>query len=333
MSLRGVECTERQVFLTAGAQQALNLLARVLLNQHDEVVVEELTYPGLHQVLEPYQPRVLTVPTDAQTGIDVDALEALLEGGARPAFVYVISNGHNPLGVEMAADKRRRLIDLAAQYRVPIIEDDPYGHLYYDDSPHAPLRALDDQWVLYVGSFSKILAPALRIGWAVVPEWVTDKLATVKEATDLNTTTFSQRAVSNYMDTGALPTHIARLRREYRSRRDAMLGALEECLSGEARWNEPRCGFFIWVELPPGTDAGRLLREAVETERVAFVPGFAFGVTGDRLGSNCLRLSFSNCPTKVIEEGVHRLARVLRTGGRAFAPAGGRAPVLAPTLS
>ena len=313
MEGRGVSCTEEQVFLTTGAQQALSLLARMLLNQHDEVLTESLVYPGLQHVLEPYQPRLLTVPTDTKTGIDVDAVECLLAGGARPAFIYVIPNGHNPLGIEMSLTKRRHLVDLAGRYQVVIIEDDPYGHLCYEGSPSPPLRALDDQWVLYVGSFSKILAPALRVGWVVVPEWLAHKLAPVKEAGDLNTATFSQRAISAYLDTGALPSHIESLCREYKIRRDTMLDALDEYFPHEAEWVAPQSGFFIWLELLKNVDTGRLLQEAVESQRVAFLPGRAFSVGSDGLGSNCMRLSFSTCTPQDIEEGIRRIACALRS--------------------
>lgn len=319
MAGRGVRCTQEQVFVTTGAQQALNLLARMLLDQHGEVITESLTYPGLQQVIEPYQPRLLSVPTDAKTGMDVDALEALLAGGARPAFIYAIPSGHNPLGIEMSAAKRHRLVELAKSYGVPIIEDDPYGHIYYGDSPPLPLRALDEQWVFYTGSFSKILAPALRVGWTIVPEWLAHKLSNVKEASDLNTATFSQRALSGYLDTGALPAHLASLRREYKSRRDAMLGALAEYLPFEAEWNEPLSGFFIWLKLPESVDTDALLREAVESERVAFVPGMAFAVNNDGTGGNCLRLSYSNCSPQKIEEGIIRLARALNIASGASA--------------
>lgn len=310
MAARGVSCDESQVFLTAGAQQGISLLARLLLEPGGTVLTEELTYTGFQQVIEPFRPHLLRVPTDPETGIDVEAVAALLGGGARPAFIYVIPDGHNPLAVSLSREKRRRLVELARGYGVPVVEDDPYGFLSYVDDPAPPLRALDPEWVFYAGSFSKILAPALRVGWLVVPEWLTFRLAIVKESSDIDTATLTQRAVAAYLSEGHLEGHLPALRREYRLRRDTMLEALREKLSGVARWREPGGGVFVWVELPEGVRAGEVLRLAVETEQVAFIPGDAFSVTGDR-GANCMRLNFSHSAPELICEAVTRLARVL----------------------
>jgi 2-aminoadipate transaminase len=311
MAARGVRCTEEQVFLTAGGQQGMSLLVRLLLDPGGTVLLERLCYTGLRQAVEPYQPRVLSVPTDPDTGIDVDAVEAHLARGERPAFLYVVTDGNNPLAVSVSAEKRARLVELARAYGVPILEDDAYGFFQYVDDPLPPLRALDERWVLYMGTFSKIFAPALRVGWLVVPEELVPRLAIVKEAADINTTTFTQRAISDYLDRGLLSAHLALLRREYGARRDAMLEALAEHLPAGARWRAPSAGVFVWVELPEGVDAGALLAEAVETEAVAFLPGHAFGHGGDRFASSCVRLNFSHSSPERVREGVARLGRVL----------------------
>ncbi|HEX5706030.1 MAG TPA: PLP-dependent aminotransferase family protein [Pyrinomonadaceae bacterium] len=313
MRQRGVLCDERQVFLTAGAQQGMNLLARVLLNQRGLVLMEDLAYTGFQQVVAPYQPEVLTVPTDTETGIDVDAVESLLRSGARPALIYIVTDGHNPLGVSMAKEKRIHLVRLARRFRVPIVEDDAYGLLHYEGASLKPLRAFDGEWVCYVGSFSKILAPALRVGWLVVPESLLDALSVVKESTDINTSTFAQRTVAAFLDAGHLPAHLSMLRREYRARRDAMNRALGEHFPAEARWTLPENGLFIWVTLPEGMDAGELMQRAVEQEEVAFIPGHAFSVKDPQRGANCMRLNFSNCDAARIEDGVRRLGRVLKS--------------------
>ena len=193
MAQRGVSCAPEQVFLTSGAQQGIGLLARLLLEPGGEVITDTLCYTGFQQAVEPFMPRLLTVPTDLDTGMDVDAVEALLEGGARPAFIYTVPDGHNPLAVSMSAEKRLRLVELARRFQVPIVEDDPYGFLAYDGPPAHPLRALDREWVLYVGSFSKVLAPALRLGWIIVPPQLVPLLAIAKEALDINTATLAQR--------------------------------------------------------------------------------------------------------------------------------------------
>lgn len=315
MAERGVACDESQVFITAGAQQGMNLLARLLLDAGGRVVTEEVCYTGFLQVVEPYGPELLTVPTDPLTGMDLDALEALLGGGGEPpAFVYVVADGSNPLGVSLSREKRARLVGLARRYGVPVMEDDPYGFLSYVAAPEPPLRALDAEWVFYVGSFSKVLAPALRAGWLVVPEWLVPKLSIVKEASDIDTATLAQRAVAAYLDAGHLPAHLAVLRREYGRRRDAMLAALAEHFPAGSRWSVPTSGVFVWVELPPPLDAAALFVAAVEEENVAFIPGVAFAGGRAGVATNCLRLNFSNCSPELIGEGVARLGRLLRAG-------------------
>ena len=313
MSERGVVCRPEQVFITAGAQQGLSLLARLLLEPGGTILTEEMSYPGFQQVVEPFTPRVLTVPTDLKTGMDVDSVERLLLGGERPALIYTVADGHNPLAVSLSAEKRERLAELACLYGVPVVEDDPYGFLFYGGRPSTPVRASSEEWVCYVGSFSKILAPALRVGWLVVPEALIPKLAIVKESSDIDTATFSQRAVTRFIDGGHLPTHLSGLRREYGRRRDTMLRALAAHFPEGARWEEPSCGVFVWVELPEGVDTGELLGVAVSTERIAFLPGHAFWAAAGRAPANRMRLNFSHTPPERIEEGVARLARVLRS--------------------
>lgn len=311
MRQRGVTCREEQIFITTGAQQAMNLLIHLLLDPGGQVLIEEIIYSGFQQAIAPFQPEILTVPTDMETGIDVDAVEALLASGARPAFIYAMSEGHNPLSISMSPEKRERLVALARQYRVPILEDDAYGFLAYDEHRSLPMRALDDQWVFYLGSFSKILMPALRVGWMVVPEALIEKVGIIKEASDINTSTFTQRTIAAYLDAGHLPEHITQLRDEYRLRRDAMHDALLRHFPTEARWKKPSNGMFFWVELPADVDMGEILKTAVESENVAFIPGHAFAVNG-RHGSNCMRLNFSNMPPERIEDGIARLGRVLQ---------------------
>lgn len=315
MAKRGVRCTSQQVFLTTGAQQGMNLLVRLLLEPGQAVMLEDRVYSGFQQVLDPYQARRLAVPTDSRTGIDLDAVESVLASGERPAFLYTMSDGHNPLGASLAAEARARLVKLARDYRMPIIEDDAYGLLTYEESPLPPMRALDDRWVYYVGSFSKILAPALRVGWVVVPEAMVFRLATVKESSDIDTATFTQRVVLAYLDSGKLDAHLGRLRQEYRLRRDTLLGALETHMPKGARWTKPSSGMFVWVELPEGTDTTVLLAKALELEKVAYLPGQAFSVVGGRSAAHCMRLNFSNCEPARIEEAVARLGRVLAARG------------------
>jgi len=317
MAMRGVNCREDQIFLSSGAQQATHLLVNLLLDRGDQILIEEVTYEGLHMAIQPLQPEVLIVPTEPGRGMDVDAVEAQLVRGARPAFIYAITDGHNPLGTSLSLDARERLVDLARRFRVPIVEDDVFGFLNYDGPGLPPMRALDEDWVFYIGSFSKILAPALRIGWIIAPDAFKPALTFLKHITDLDLTTLAHLTASAYLDTGEMPSHLATLRREYGMRRDLMLRALESHFPTEARWEKPSAGMFVWVELPPGIDTVGLLRVAVETERVAFMPGAIFSMPGGRCGRNGMRLNFSHCPPERIEEGVVRLARVLkRSTGR-----------------
>ena len=312
MAERNVICSEEEIFLTSGAQQGLNLLARLLLDPGGQVLLEELVYTGLQQVIEPYEPQILTVSTDPETGMDVDAVAVILSCGARPAFIYTVSDGHNPMAVSLSAGKRAALVELAQRYNVPIIEDDPYGFLCYEEPMVAPMKALSEDHVLYVGSFSKILAPGVRIGWIVAPENLMDKLAVLKEATDINTSTFGQRAVSAYLDRGYLPAHVQMLRREYRIRRDTMLRAISEHFPPGTRCVKPTGGVFIWVELPKTIDTSKLLKAALEKEQVAFIPGAAFAVRDTLPSNHCMRLNFSNCSAAIIEDGIARLGRVMK---------------------
>jgi 2-aminoadipate transaminase len=312
MEKRKVVCREEQIFITTGAQQGMNLLARLLLEHGGHVLTESLIYPGFQQVIEPYEPRALSVPTDATAGIDVEAVASLLGSGVRPAFIYAISSGHNPLAVSLTQTKRLQLVELARRYRVPIIEDDPYGFLDYTDAASPPLRGYEDQWVFYVGSFSKIMTPALRVGWLVVPESLIPRLSVVKEASDIDTNTFTQRWLSRFMEQEDIFAHLSKLNAEYRARRDAMAQALREHFPAAAKWRTPDHGVFFWVELPGEVDTLALLSKALEQERVAFIPGQAFSVDASNVATNCMRLNFSNSNPQLIWEGMARLGKLVR---------------------
>lgn len=311
MAQRGVVCSAEQIFLTTGAQQGMSLLSRVLVEPHAPILVEETIYSGILQAVEPLQPQVLTVPTDPQTGMDVDAVEALLAGGQRPAFIYVISDGHNPLGVSLSLEKRQRLVELARRYGVPILEDDAYGFLCYDGEPLPPLRALEDDWVFYIGSFSKILAPALRVGWVIVPQSLVSVLSALKEGSDINTATFSQRTIAAYLEMGLVYDHIADLRQAYRLRRDVMFQAVTTSFPAGTRCYQARNGMFLWVELPDAVNMETLLKAAVERKKIAFVPGQAFSVVSNLAVDRSMRLNFSRCNEEQITHGIVQLGDLL----------------------
>lgn len=310
MARRGVDCRPEQIFLTTGAQQALAVLSRLLLDNGGEVLLEGLVYTGIQQAIAPMRPRVLSLTTDLETGVSVAEIEDYLKAGASPAFLYVIPDAHNPLGVSISPEKREALLALVAEHELTVIEDDPYGLLTFGQDNPPPLRAGGDDHIFYVGSFSKILAPALRLGWTVVPEHLVSKLTVVKEAGDLESSALTQRAVSAYLDSGCFPDHLEMLRAAYRERRDAMLVALEAHMPETCRWSEPRGGMFIWVELPEHVDTMALLERAVEDEQVAFIPGQAFALPGVHAG-HFMRLNYSNCCIADIHDGIERLGRVV----------------------
>ena len=313
MARRGVRCAPEQVFLTSGAQQGISLLARLLVEPGATVMVEALTYSGFLQAVEPLRPRLQVVRTDAARGIDLDDVEARLRAGPRPALLYLIPAGHNPLGVSLAPDRRARLAALAREHRMPVLEDDAYGFLRYDGAEVPPLRALEEEWVLYAGSFSKILSPALRAGWVVVPPALAPLLAVAKEGADIDTATLGHGIAAEFCRAGHLPGHVDALRVGYRLRRDALVEALREHFPPGTRWRVPECGAFVWVELPRGTQARAVLEDAVEHENVAFLPGDAFAVPGGGADAgHCMRLNFSHAPPERLREGAARIGAALR---------------------
>jgi 2-aminoadipate transaminase len=316
MGLTGVTADPEQILITTGAQQGLDIVTRLLLKPHGQVILEEASYTGIRQALAPLQPQIITVPTSMDSGMNVAEVERHLRSGVRPAFIYAMSRGHNPRGVSMSWEKRLRLIEVAREYNVPIIEDDVYGFLSYETSafePDRPLWAIDSDLVFYVGSFSKILAPALRIGWMCAPKSLRRELSVMKETCDLETSAFIQNMVAAFLNDTDLETHIRMLRSVCRQRRDAMLNALRTHLDGIAHWSAPTHGLFIWVVLPVGINATRLLEEALRIEKVAFVPGSVFAVDGSQAGGNCIRLNFSQATPSQIEDGVLRIARLVRS--------------------
>lgn len=312
LEARGIHCRPEQVFLTTGTHQSMDLLVRLLLDPGDPVIIERTVYEAFLSVLKVAGGELVTVPSDPRSGIDLDAVEACLAAGARPAFIYTIPCGHNPLGVSMDQGARERLVELARRYAVPVLEDDAYGFLHYGQGVPPAMRSLDEDHVFYMGSVSKILAPGLRVGWIVAPERFLDKLSVLKQVTDSDIGNFSQAVVSRFIEAHSFDEHLDRVRRAYQERRDAMVAALAESFPSGVRWNVPASGMFIWLELPRELDATRLLGPAVEDEKVAFAPGRVFAADGGRHGTHCLRLNFVLHPPDAIREGIARLARAVR---------------------
>jgi 2-aminoadipate transaminase len=325
MEQRGVRCAPGRVFLTAGAQQGMSLLARILVEPGDEVVLEDRSYGGFQQVLAPLGVTARVVPSSPRTGLDLGRLEEALGSGRRPRLMYTQSDGHNPLGLSLSLAARQEVAALVRRYEVPLLEDDAYGFLFHGASSVPPVRAFEADFVCYIGSFSKLLAPGVRTGWLVVPEELCRPLAILKEASDVNTATLAQRAVSRFLAAGHLDAHVARVRTEYTRRRDAMLAALARHMPDGARWETPSSGMFVWVQLPPPIDSSRLLRRAVEQESVTFMPGHAFTVARAPGQADGMRLCFSHCPADAVDGAVERLGRAVRAELDASAQPRGRA--------
>lgn len=319
LARRGIVAEPDDILITMGSQQGLDLVGKILLSPRATVLVEDPSYVGALQAFAAYGPRMRSAPMDDE-GLRVDHVAAALTTLDRdplvpsdgPTILYTIPTFQNPSGVTMSLTRRTALLDLCAAHRLPLVEDDPYGELRYDGADLAPLRAQPGgEETVYLGTFSKILAPGLRLGWVVALRPLMARLVRAKQGADLHTDTLAQRAVLHYCQRADLDGHIARLRRVYRERRDAMLAALTRYFPPEARWTRPEGGLFIWVTLPAGMDTRALLAAALE-RGVAFVPGSACqAAPAGAHGGRSLRLNFSHAEPERIDEGLRRLGEVV----------------------
>ena len=295
-----------QVLITTGSQQGLDLVGKVLIDQGSEILVETPTYLGALQAFAPMEPEVLGVGSDTE-GIDIANLRRQ-RGAAR--FLYVLPNFQNPTGRTMSEPRRQALVAAARELALPIVEDNPYGDLWFDAAPPAPLTGRHPEGSIYLGSFSKVLAPGLRLGYLVAPATLMPKLLQAKQAADLHSPSFNQRLVSEVLRDGFLERHVPTIRALYRSQRDAMLAALQREMKGlDVSWNAPDGGMFLWARLPAGVDAMALLPRAVE-RGVAFVPGAAF--YAESPDARTLRLSFVTATPEQIATGIAALAAAIR---------------------
>lgn len=305
---------ESNVLITTGSQQSLDLIGKIFLNPGDKVVVENPTYVGALQAFSAYQAQYLTVPSDDE-GMRVDQLENILKN-YKPKLIYLVPNFGNPTGVTMTRYRREILHQLAYQYQVPIVEDDPYGETRYSGDRVPPIKSLGNgQGVILQRSFSKTIAPGFRIGYTVAPTEVINKLVAAKQSVDLQSNTFGQVVLSEYLRTGKLEAHIKEICKVYAHRRDVMLDALQKYFPKDAHWTRPDGGLFIWVTLPEGMSTLALLQEAVY-QKVAFIPGNAFFANGG--GENTMRLNFSCASDEMLVEGIKRLGAVLKHQTPAF---------------
>jgi 2-aminoadipate transaminase len=328
MARYGIRAKVENVLITSGSQQALDLIGKLLINSGDRVLVEAPTYLGALQAFNVYGAEYLSVPIDDH-GLRTDLLENSLRSG--PKFMYVLPNFQNPGGTTLARERRHDLVLLADKYGIPIIEDDPYGQLRYEGEHLTPLVVLDRENlcrdvgysmgnVIYLSTFSKTLAPGLRLGWIVAPPEVIVKLVELKQGADLHTSTFNQIVAYEVARDGFLDEHVKLIRQTYRERRDVMLAALKEFFPAEVSWTRPQGGLFLWVTLPEGMDCQKLLEAALK-ENVAFVAGDSFYPRNGHEARPHMRLNFSNATPEQIREGIRRLSVAVKKQMERFHPA------------
>ena len=295
-----------QVLITTGSQQGLDLIAKVLIDADSRILVETPTYLGALQAFTPMEPQVVSVDSDDE-GVITDDLKIKAKGAR---FLYVLPNFQNPTGRTMTEARRAALSKAAAEAGLPIVEDNPYGDLWFDAPPPLPLTARNPEGCVYLGSFSKVLAPGLRLGFMVAPAALMPKLLQAKQAADLHSPGFNQRMIAEVMQGGFLDRHVPTIRALYKSQRDAMLTALPREMKGlDITWNKPVGGMFLWARLPEGMNAVELLPKAVD-KGVAFVPGAAF--YANNADPRTLRLSFVTASVEQINIGIAALAAAIR---------------------
>ncbi len=312
-----VHVTAENIMITSGSQQALDFIGRLFINRGDYVVVESPTYLGALQAWNAYGAQYISVPSD-ENGMIMDKLEEALRIG--PKFIYILPNFQNPSGSTLSLERRKRLVLLADQYGVPIVEDDPYGQLRYDGDHIPSVATLDSRYrndndgeytgnVIYLSTFSKLLAPGLRLAWVIAPPQVVRKLVMTKQAADLHTSSFNQHVAYEVAKGGFLDEHVKVIRATYKQRRDVMIEMMEEMFPAGVTWSKPQGGMFLWGVLPENVDAAEILKVAVE-RKVAFVPGAAFHPNDG--GKNTMRLNFSFSNLEHIREGIERLGVTLK---------------------
>ncbi|WP_079046335.1 PLP-dependent aminotransferase family protein [Carbonactinospora thermoautotrophica] len=311
MALEGIQADADDVIVTVGSQQALDLVTRIFIDPGDVILAEAPSYVGALSTFASYQAQVVHVEMDDDGLVPDrlrDTIKSLKSAGRRPKFLYTIPNFHNPAGVSLSLERRREVAEICREHDLLILEDNPYGLLGFDEEPMDALYAHAPDRVIYLGTFSKTFAPGFRVGWAVAPHGVREKMVLAAEAAVLCPPVFSQLAVSAYLETEPWKDQIKKYQELYRERRDAMLSALEDMMPPSVTWTKPTGGFYVWLTLPNGLDSKAMLPRAV-TARVAYVPGTAFFADGS--GSTALRLSYCYPTPERIREGIRRLAGVL----------------------
>lgn len=314
MAKDGIQVTRDQILITVGSQQGLDLAGRVFVDPGDAVIVELPSYMAGLQVFRSYRAQLIGVPQDAE-GMRTDLLEQTLarlrREGRRPKFIYVVPDFQNPSGVTMTEARRRMLLELARAYGTLVVEDSPYRELRFEGTSPPPLASLDREGrVVFVSTFSKTLAPGLRVAWMAASEELIRRFVTAKQGVDLCCPAFTQAIAAEFCARGHIYRHLPQITVLYRKKRDIMLRALEREMPPGVTWTKPEGGLFLWITLPDGMDTEHLLRAAVEDEGVAYVVGSGFHADGG--GKNAMRLNFSFPSDEHIEEGIRRLARLVK---------------------
>lgn len=311
----GVPALPENVLLTNGSQQALDLIGRIFIDPGRFVLTGRPTYLGAIQAWRAYEAQFHTMQVD-EHGMVVDEIErayekTVEESGRPPAFIYVLPNFHNPAGTTLPLDRRIQLAEIATKLNLPVVEDDPYGQLRYEGDDIPPICNLIPERTIYLGTFSKIMAPGLRLGWIVAPEMLMKRFIQAKQGCDLHTGTLVQYIANDICQRGILKPHIKNIRAVYKERRDTMLEALTEFWPDECKWTDPHGGLFLWARVPESIDTDKFLREKALKEKVAYVPGVNFYPNADG-GHNAMRLNFSYAPPDVIVEGTKRMGMALK---------------------
>jgi 2-aminoadipate transaminase len=308
MAKYGIWVEPDNILITNGSQQALDLIGKLFVEPGSCVMTSAPTYLGALQAWNAYQACYFTVPQD-DDGILVEQIPGMLKK-VQPRLLYVLPNFHNPAGTTMPLDRRIRLVEIAREHDLIIIEDDPYGELRYEGEDITPIFRLAPERTIYLSTFSKTLAPGLRIGWIVAPKAIITRFVQAKQGADLHTGTFVQMIARDICERGIVKEHVKKLRGVYRDRRDAMLHGLEEFWPEGCSWTHPKGGLFLWARVPKTVHTAEMLPKAVE-RKVAYVPGLAF-YPGESDGFNAMRLNFSNATTEQIREGTRRLGEAIR---------------------
>lgn len=311
MADEGVKVDPEDVLIVDGAQQALDLLGKIFIDEGSPILVEGPSYVGALNAFYAYEPKVIAVKMD-DDGLQIDLLETALrkleKEKTRPRFLYTVPNFHNPAGITLSKKRRPELLRVAREHDLLVIEDNAYGRLRFEGENLPLLRSLDDE-VVHLGTFSKIFTPGFRIGWVIGPRPILDKLSYAKQAADLCSSSFAQRLIEQYFARNLWTEHVASLIETYRRRRDVMLAALKEFFPEEASWTYPQGGFFVWVTLPEYIDTREMLARAI-SQKVVYISGGGFFADGT--GANCMRLNFSYPEESDIYEGIKRLSKVVK---------------------